>query len=74
MAGIAGGKLAGEPRPCRGRSARHGRTVRQLPTKPIESLHDFSLSKIEMRTVRLAHADSPRFSQRACFHPNTVRD
>ena len=33
MAGIAGGELAGEPRPCRGRSARHGRTVHQLLTK-----------------------------------------
>ena len=28
-----GGELAGEPRPCRGRSARHGRTVLQLLTK-----------------------------------------
>ena len=33
MAGIAGDELAGEPRPCRGRSARHGQTVRQLLTK-----------------------------------------
>ena len=33
MAGIAGGELAGEPRPCRRQSARHGRTVRQLLTK-----------------------------------------
>ena len=33
MAGIAGGELNGEPRPCHGRSARHGWTVRQLLTK-----------------------------------------
>ena len=33
MAGIAGGELVGEPRSCRGQSARHGRTVRQLLTK-----------------------------------------
>ena len=33
VAGIASGELAGEPRPCRGRSSRHGRTVRQLLTK-----------------------------------------
>ena len=33
MAGIAGGEHAGGPRPCRGRSARHGRTVYQISTQ-----------------------------------------
>ena len=73
MAGIAGGKLAGEPRTCRGRSARHGRMVRQIPTQPAEPLDVSSLSKFVRRTVRLIYADSPRFTQRACYRPKSVR-
>ena len=66
MAGIAGGKLASEPRPCRGWSARHGRTVRRIPTQPAEPSGCFQPFKI-------CETDSPRFTQRAFYRPKTVR-
>ena len=67
VAGIAGGELAGEPRPCRGRSGPYGRTVRKSQPNQQSLWNFFGLPKFVRWTVSPLGADGPQ----VIFQPYT---
>ena len=81
MAGIAGGELTGEPRPCRGWSSRHGQTVCQLLTKTNRDSARFpAFQKLRegrsaqpTRTVRDLVREHVFHPTRSVTNPRTVR-